>query len=131
MAAAPLRTPMERAPVPDLGTGPIPKERYTSAAFAGLEWQRMWTRVWLMAGRESDIPEPGDYFTFEIGQLEHAVCGGDAALDIHVDVRQAFHRPEQESNRDHVGCKRAGRHDIQAIVFRHQIDNECQTDTHS
>src|SRR5690606_18797192 len=24
-------------------------------------------RVWLLAGRESDIPEPGDYFTFEIG----------------------------------------------------------------
>ncbi|HEY8516907.1 MAG TPA: aromatic ring-hydroxylating dioxygenase subunit alpha [Candidatus Binatia bacterium] len=51
----------------DLGTAPIPKERYTSREFAELEWQRMWTRVWLLAGRESDIPEPGDYFTFEIG----------------------------------------------------------------
>ena len=45
----------------------IPKERYTSRAFAELEWERMWTKVWLLAGRESDIPEPGDYFTFEIG----------------------------------------------------------------
>ena len=67
MAASPLKTPMERAPVPDLGTDPIPKERYTSAEFARLEWERMWTRVWLLAGRASDIPEPGDYFTFEIG----------------------------------------------------------------
>jgi phenylpropionate dioxygenase-like ring-hydroxylating dioxygenase large terminal subunit len=66
MAAA-QRTPMERAPVPDLGTDPIPKERYTSPEFAALEWERMWTRVWLLAGRASDIPEPGDYFTFEIG----------------------------------------------------------------
>ena len=65
--SAPLRTPMERAPVPELGTAPIPKERYTSREFAQLEWERMWTRVWLLAGRESDIPEPGDYFSFEIG----------------------------------------------------------------
>jgi phenylpropionate dioxygenase-like ring-hydroxylating dioxygenase large terminal subunit len=65
--AEPLRTPMDRAPDPNLGSDPIPKSRYTSADYARLEWERMWTRVWLMAGRESDAPEPGDYFTFEIG----------------------------------------------------------------
>ena len=46
----------------------MPKDRYTSAAFAEREWERMWTRTWLLAGRESDIPEAGDYFTFEIGR---------------------------------------------------------------
>jgi phenylpropionate dioxygenase-like ring-hydroxylating dioxygenase large terminal subunit len=45
----------------------VPKERYTSRAFAALEWERMWTRVWLLAGRASDAPAPGDYFCFEIG----------------------------------------------------------------
>ena len=60
-------TPMERAPTPDLEYVPIPKERYTTAEFARREWEGMWTKVWLMAGRESDIPEPGDYFTYEIG----------------------------------------------------------------
>jgi len=45
----------------------IPKDRYTSRAFAEREWEQMWTKVWLLAGRASDIPEPGDYFTFEIG----------------------------------------------------------------
>ncbi len=60
-------TPMERAPLPALGTDGIPKERYTSADFARREWEQMWTKVWLMAGLASDIPEPGDYFTFEIG----------------------------------------------------------------
>ncbi len=67
MAATPLATPMERAPDPELGTAPIPKSRYTSAAFAQREWERMWTRAWLLAGRESDAANPGDYFTFEIG----------------------------------------------------------------
>lgn len=52
---------------PDLGNDLIPKERYTSPDFARSEWERMWTRVWLLAGRESDIAAAGDYFTFEIG----------------------------------------------------------------
>jgi phenylpropionate dioxygenase-like ring-hydroxylating dioxygenase large terminal subunit len=58
---------MEKAPEPDLAYVPIPKERYTSAEFARREWAQMWTKVWLLAGRASDIPAPGDYFTFEIG----------------------------------------------------------------
>jgi phenylpropionate dioxygenase-like ring-hydroxylating dioxygenase large terminal subunit len=65
--AAPEHTPRPRAPDPGLGHAPIPKQRYTSREYARLEWERMWTRVWLMAGRASDIPRPGDYFTFEIG----------------------------------------------------------------
>lgn len=62
-----LRTPTEKAPEPDLGSGLIAKERYTSPAFMKLEWDRMWTKVWHMAGREQDVREPGDYFTTELG----------------------------------------------------------------
>jgi len=61
-------TPVEKAPDPDLGTDVIAKERYTSEEFMKLEWERMWTKVWLMAGREDDIPEPGDYLVTEIGK---------------------------------------------------------------
>jgi phenylpropionate dioxygenase-like ring-hydroxylating dioxygenase large terminal subunit len=60
-------TPMAKAPEPALAYQPIPKQRYTSRAFAQLEWERMWTKVWLLAGRASDAPQPGDYFSFEIG----------------------------------------------------------------
>jgi phenylpropionate dioxygenase-like ring-hydroxylating dioxygenase large terminal subunit len=63
----PLRTPLQRALDPGPGNEPIPKSRYTSPEYARREWEGMWTRVWLMAGRASDAPEPGDYFTFEIG----------------------------------------------------------------
>lgn len=61
-------TPVEKAPDPDLGHEPIPKERYTSPEFMRLEWERMWTKVWLLGGLESDIPEPGDYICTEIGK---------------------------------------------------------------
>lgn len=45
----------------------VPKDRYTSPAFQTLEWDKMWTRVWLIACLESDIPTSGDGFQFEIG----------------------------------------------------------------
>ncbi|HEY3498535.1 MAG TPA: aromatic ring-hydroxylating dioxygenase subunit alpha, partial [Polyangiaceae bacterium] len=45
----------------------VPKERYTSPAFHALEWERLWTKSWLLAGRSADLEKVGDYFVFEIG----------------------------------------------------------------
>ena len=57
---------------PDIDNGldvPDPS-RYYSPEFMRLEWQKLWPRVWLLAGVGSDIPEEGDYFTFAIGAEE-------------------------------------------------------------
>jgi phenylpropionate dioxygenase-like ring-hydroxylating dioxygenase large terminal subunit len=43
----------------------IPIERYTSDEFFELEMRHFWNKVWVMAGREEDIPNPGDYTTFD------------------------------------------------------------------
>ena len=40
---------------------PITGDRYYSPEFAKQEWDHMWTRVWHVGGRLSDIPETGDY----------------------------------------------------------------------
>ena len=64
----PAPTPTGRTDEPDMGTGLIDTERYTSPEFAKLEWERMWTKVWLNAGPLSDIPEVGDNFVHEIGR---------------------------------------------------------------
>ncbi len=40
--------------------------RYYDPAFKQLEWERLWTRSWLIAGIETDIPEPGDYSVFRL-----------------------------------------------------------------
>jgi phenylpropionate dioxygenase-like ring-hydroxylating dioxygenase large terminal subunit len=61
------RTPTGKLPEPELGTELIPKDRYLSADFMHLEWDRMWTRVWNLAGPMSDLAEVGDYFVFELG----------------------------------------------------------------
>ena len=68
MSVDPIGTPLHKFPEPALDHAIIPKERYTSRAFAKLEWDRMWTRTWLLAGTLSDLENVGDYFTFEIGR---------------------------------------------------------------
>ena len=45
----------------------VPKDRYVSREFMQLEWERLWTRVWLLAGHAARLAEPGSFFTFEIG----------------------------------------------------------------
>ena len=65
--AASPNTAAEKAPDPELGNELIRKERYTSPEFMKLEWERIWTKVWLLGGREDDIPEPGDYIVTELG----------------------------------------------------------------
>ena len=61
-------TPAWKEEDPDLGSAIIPGARYTSEAFMALEWERMWSKVWLLGGRSEDMAEPGDYICTEIGK---------------------------------------------------------------
>ena len=56
-----------KRPAVDNGLDVPDPARYHAPEFAALEWERLWPCVWLLAGVTSDIPEAGDYFTFEIG----------------------------------------------------------------
>ncbi len=47
----------------------IPASRYTSPAWADLEAERLWARAWQIACTEDCVPEPGDYWEYEIGPL--------------------------------------------------------------
>lgn len=61
----------------DNGCGPISPERYYAEEWAELERTRLWNRVWNWACREEDIPEPGDYVTFEIARESFIITRGD------------------------------------------------------
>jgi phenylpropionate dioxygenase-like ring-hydroxylating dioxygenase large terminal subunit len=41
--------------------------RYTDPDFSALEFDRMWSRVWQVAARVDEIPEKGDFTTYQIG----------------------------------------------------------------
>ncbi len=44
----------------------VPKERYYDPGFYQLETELLWSRVWQMACRLEEIPEPGDFVEYEI-----------------------------------------------------------------
>ena len=66
-----------------IGTPPnrptlVPAERYHSAAFAQLEAERMWPKVWQVACTVDHVAEPGDYFEYRCGPYSVLVVRGDA-----------------------------------------------------
>ncbi|MGB0920019.1 MAG: aromatic ring-hydroxylating oxygenase subunit alpha [Alphaproteobacteria bacterium] len=48
-----------------LGSEPLDVDRYTSQEFFNQEVEKMWPRVWQMAGREEEIPNVGDFMVYE------------------------------------------------------------------
>ena len=62
-----------KQPPVDNGHARLDPARYHSEKFMALEWERLWTRAWLIAGVESDIPEPGDYLVYRI-RHEEILC---------------------------------------------------------
>ncbi len=44
---------------------PITGDRYYSREFAQAEWDHMWTKIWHVAGRVNELPEPGDYIVHD------------------------------------------------------------------
>ena len=55
----------------------IGTEAYVSRDYARLEVERLWRKAWLQAGREEDIPNPGDFVTFDIGTDSVILLRGD------------------------------------------------------
>ena len=51
---------------PDMGDEDLSVDRYISQEFFNKEKEEMWPRVWQMACREEEIPEPGDHHVYWI-----------------------------------------------------------------
>lgn len=45
----------------------VPVEAYVCPDYARAEQERLWRKTWLQACRLEEIPEPGDFITYEIG----------------------------------------------------------------
>ena len=52
---------------PEIGEHPIEGFRYTNRDFSEREFEHMWTKVWLLLGREDEMPNPGDWQREEVG----------------------------------------------------------------
>ena len=59
----------------------IPKGRYTSQEFYDLEQKYVFSDSWVVAGREDQIPSPGDFFTFKkLGEPMLLIRGKDGLI---------------------------------------------------
>ena len=52
--------------VREIGTDPVQASRYYDPAYFQKEVDCVWSRIWQMACREEEIPNPGDYRIYEI-----------------------------------------------------------------
>ncbi len=73
-----------------------------------LEWEKLFTKVWQVAGLEQQLENPGDFFTFDFGR-ESILCakGEDSKIRCFYNVCQ--HRGNQlvqveEGNLDGFSC---------------------------
>ena len=61
-------TPLPDWPKQKIRGHKIEGYRYTSREFMEQEWEHMWTKVWLLLGREEEMPEPGNWQMEEVGR---------------------------------------------------------------
>lgn len=74
-------------PRPDNGTARPDPSRYYDPAFARAEWEKVFTKTWLLAGVVSDIREPGDFFRFDIGGESFIIVRAeDGSIKAHYNV---------------------------------------------
>ena len=68
-----------KAPEPELKWTPITADRFTSSEFARTELERVFFRVWMVAGLANEITQPGDFLTCEIGSESLLFVRGEDA----------------------------------------------------
>lgn len=64
-----------------LGSEDVGVERYYDQAIFEAEVEKIWKRCWQWVCREDHIPEPGDYYTYEVAHLSYIVVRqGDGSV---------------------------------------------------
>ncbi|NBC37782.1 Rieske 2Fe-2S domain-containing protein [Novosphingobium sp. FSY-8] len=56
-----------------LGSAPVSVDRYFSQDIFDAEIEKIWKKTWQWVCREDHIPEPGDYYTYEVAHLSYVV----------------------------------------------------------
>ncbi len=83
--------PNGSAPWVDMENGLVSREIFVNDAIYRQEQEQVFTRAWLFIGHESQIPNPGDYFTSYMGE-ESVILTRDYQQNIHVFLNTCTHR---------------------------------------
>lgn len=81
----------------------IPAHFYTDPGLTAREAERLWPRVWMVACREEELPQLGDYVAFEVlHESILVVRTGDEAFSAYYNVCQHRARRLQDEPRGNV-----------------------------
>ena len=75
------------------------QEKYYSREFMDREWESLWSRVWTIAGRLTDLKRVGDWFTYKLGK-ESIIIARSAEDRIQAFYNVCQHRGSQLVNQD-------------------------------
>ncbi|MGI9327520.1 MAG: aromatic ring-hydroxylating oxygenase subunit alpha [Pseudomonadales bacterium] len=96
------------------------KDRYLSADYMEREWDRLWRQTWLLAGLESDVTAPGDYFVFDMLREQILVTrGSNGSVQGYYNVCQHRGNRLVNAERGHANNFRCAYH-----AWTYSIDGE-------
>src|SRR5438132_14282991 len=75
----------------DVKRGLVSRDIFVDQDIYDQEQERVFARCWLFVGHESQIPNPGDYFTSCMG-AESVILSRDMQSGIHVLLNTCRHR---------------------------------------
>lgn len=75
----------------DMERGTVSREIFVSESVYRQELETLFTRAWLFVGHESQVPNPGDFFTSRMGE-ESVILVRDKAGELHVFLNSCRHR---------------------------------------
>ncbi len=70
----------------------INKRVYVDEEIFELEMERIWGQAWIFIGHESQVPEPGDYFTTNINHKVPVIMVRDIDSRVHVLHNRCAHK---------------------------------------
>ncbi|MDE2618734.1 MAG: aromatic ring-hydroxylating dioxygenase subunit alpha [Sphingomonadales bacterium] len=85
-----------------LGSDPVSVDRYFDSAIFAAEVETIWKRTWQWACREDHIPEPGDYYTYEVADLSYVLVR-QADMSVRAFVNSCLHRATKLKRGEGVG----------------------------
>lgn len=74
-----------------LGDADVPVDRYVTQAYFEREFERVWMQAWQWACREEHLPEAGDYYVYEVGEVS-AIVARQHDGSIKAFVNSCLHR---------------------------------------
>ena len=99
----------------------VPGSRYTSREYFDLEMERLWPRVWQVACREEEVPRPGDFLEYTIGEQSILVVRAESG-----DIKAYFNACPHRGTRlaSGVGAFPAAQVRCQYHGWRWDLDGE-------